>query len=111
MHQEIARANQLRKEAAEKMEQSLLKMQYKLNERLKVMDGNLQALHAGQTMMDKNVRMLMEKVDLMNNGKEQETRDKIVTPAKANSINQVGYNGVTNNSNPSITNNNEFIIR
>ena len=82
LHQEIARANQLRKEAAEKTEQSLVKKQSKLDERLKVMDGNLQALHVGQTMMDKNIQMLMKKVDLMNNGKEQEVRDKIVTPAK-----------------------------
>ena len=66
-----------------------MKMQSKLDERLKVMDGNLQALHAGQTMMDKNIQMLTKKIDLMNNGKEQESRDKIVTPAKANGIIQV----------------------
>ena len=64
-------------------------MQLKLEERLKVMDENLLALHEGQTMMDKNIQILMEKPDLMNKGKEQEVRDKIITPAKEHGKTQV----------------------
>ena len=62
---EIERANTLRKEAAEATEASLASMQKEVNDKLTMMDSTIRTVHEGQTLNDKNIQLLMKKMDIL----------------------------------------------
>ena len=64
--QEVEKANLLRKEAAEANERSLMAMQEKVNSKLQEMDNTIKIVHEGQTLNDKNIQMMMTKMDIFS---------------------------------------------
>ena len=60
----MERANRLRNEAAEANKRSLIEMQSKVNDHLKEMDTAIKCVHEGQSLNDKNIQMMMSKMDL-----------------------------------------------
>ena len=64
--QEVEKSNRLRKEAAEANERSLMEMQEKVNDCLQEMDTTIKIVHEGQTLNDKNIQMMMTKMDIFS---------------------------------------------
>ena len=77
---EIERENLLRKEAAESTEASLLVMQKEVNDRLTMMDSTIRTVHEGQTLNDRNIKLLMKKMDLFGEQMKLLHKNKKETP-------------------------------
>jgi len=74
--QEVERANKLRWEAAEATAQSLLDMQTTVDKKLTEMDTTIKIVHKGQTLNDKNIQLLMNKMNILGEQMQQLHNEK-----------------------------------
>ena len=78
---------------SESTEKLLAKIQEKVEAKLREMQGNLEALHTGQTLMENNIKMLMKQMDILTKQRKEEQNTQQEMPTQENVIAQVGLQG------------------